>query len=82
MNHSQMNSILCQLETPEKLNILALINRSRKDENRFIYIVNTQSNQFLVVKCYKNNYTTIEKINGWAKLARTFIKHNVTVPEF
>lgn len=82
MNDHQLDNILSKLEKPQKLKESTLINRCRKDEDRFIYIVKLENNESFVIKFYKNNYNTIEKVNGWAKLAKIYKKHELKVPEF
>lgn len=82
MNNHQLDNILSKLEKPQKLKESTLINRCRKDEDRFIHIVKAENNESFVIKFYKNNYNTIEKVNGWATLARIYKKHEINVPEF
>lgn len=82
MNYHQLNNILSKLQKPQKLKEFTLINRCREDEDRFIYIVKLENNESFVIKFYKNNYNTIEKVNGWAKLARIYKKHELKIPEF
>ncbi|MCB2301028.1 phosphotransferase enzyme family protein [Clostridium tagluense] len=82
MNSYNIESVLCQLDIPQNISKCNVIDRSREDEDRFICIVKTDNNQSYVVKFYKNNYDTIEKVNGWAKLAIIYKQQQINVPEF
>lgn len=82
MNRALLSEILESLQDSQILTTFRLIDRSREDEKRYIYVVQTASNQQFVIKCYCNHYNEARKVNGWARLAKLYKQHGVNVPEF
>lgn len=82
MNTNEINKIVARLKKPKVLETLKIIDRHRSDESRYICIVDTADSKKIVVKMYQNSYNTIDQVNGWAKLAKTYKDGKLNVPCF
>ncbi|MCR8842685.1 hypothetical protein NQ117_03235 [Paenibacillus sp. SC116] len=73
---------LLQFYYEDMIESFRIIDNSWEDEYRYVAIVNTVQNGPIVLKCYSNPYTSNEKIDGWAYLARTYRNNGIHTPTF
>ena len=82
MNSIHINKILGKLQPPRELINYEIIEHHREGEERYICIVETNTNEKLVIKYYMNSYNTIQQVAGWAKLVDLYKSHSLRVPKF
>ncbi|TVX93204.1 phosphotransferase [Paenibacillus agilis] len=73
---------LLQFYYKDTIKSFRVIDNSGEDEYRYVAIINTLNNGPIVLKCYSNPYTSSEKIDGWAHLARTYRNNGIPTPAF
>ncbi|MGL4335683.1 MAG: phosphotransferase [Turicibacter sp.] len=66
----------------DELREIEIINNCRSDEERYIVFTTFATDEKIVFKIYLNSYTTLQNIETWATLSKSYSDHQIKTPLF